>query len=203
MPHGPKEILASIIGPLPEYRPKHDNQSVPLTYIERLLEKYDGFKMLYYELNPVFVDYFKSRSDIKIVHLVRQDSLECCISKIMASTTKIYHVPVGREHKCCPITVCVKDLERRMMKHKRDVNKHNNMFGNPYCVFYEDLVSSWDHTIGGLLDFMGAAREPLPMKLQKVVQDPIHKVVKNYQEIKAHFQGTEFEKFFKSPILHL
>ena len=203
IPPVPREILTSIVGPLPKTRHKNDNYHVPVTYLERLLEEFDGFKMLYYELNPQFVEYLKSRPDIKIVHLIRQNALECCVSKIFASATKVYHIKAGTQHDCGSITISAKDLDRKMKKHVRGVRQYSDLFGNPYCVFYEDLVSSWDETMKDLQVFMGLEPKTLPMVSNKVIQRPLHHVVKNYQELHQHFAGTEFEKFFKSQILHL
>lgn len=203
IPFPARSILEEIIGTLPERRDKKSNWNVPAKYIDKLFEIYDGFKLLYYELNEEIIKYLKNREDLKIIHLKRNNLLEQHVSQIVAHKTLVFHIGKERRHLFDKITLSPKSLEKNFRCQMKDWNRHDKLFGNPYSVFYEDMIQNWDETLSELQGFIGLRKEKLPVLQKKVIQNPIQEVVYNYRSLYYHFKNTEYKKFFKSPLLHL
>jgi hypothetical protein len=63
-------------------------------------------------------------------------------------------------------------------------------------VFYENLVAEQQAECDRILDFLGVCRRPLVTQIKKQRTRPLREVIENYHELKKHFAGTEWARFF-------
>jgi len=204
IPADARKILENLHGPLPQIREKNSNQQISAAYIEQLLEIYDGFKMLYYELNQEIISYLLKRDDVKLIHLKRWNAMEHCISQLVASRTKIYHIgPHQRSYCINRLHVPPKSIGKYFKRYVNEQKRYDKILQGSMSVFYEDLIKNWGTTMKSIQKYIGVKLESLPITQGKVIGNPIQEVVENYREMYYHFLPTEHGKYFKSPILYL
>jgi hypothetical protein len=64
------------------------------------------------------------------------------------------------------------------------------------CVYYEDLVS--DGREGDrILDFIGVSNRRLSTNLVRQQKESLSRVIRNYDDLKAHLAGTEWREYFE------
>ena len=62
---------------------------------------------------------------------------------------------------------------------------------------YENISNDFNKTMNDVYDFLGASRVELEEpKLKKIAYLKPNEELANYDKLKAHFQNTEFEKYF-------
>ena len=66
----------------------------------------------------------------------------------------------------------------------------------PLEATYEELVDNGEQTLGRIQDFLGVRRLALTTQLAKIQQQPLSKILKNYEELKAYFADTDYADFF-------
>jgi hypothetical protein len=202
IPSRARKILEEICGPMPEHREKKNNQTIPVAYIQQLLEEYDGFKMLYYELNQGIISYVLNRSDVKLIHLKRWNALEHCVSQLAASRSRVYHIGPHKKTHTENLHIPIKSIGKYFKRYVNEQKRYDEMF---QCmeIFYEDMIKDWDGTTAKIQRYIGVDIELLPITQGKVVQKPMQDVITNYAELHDHFKDTEYSCYFKTPILYL
>lgn len=64
-------------------------------------------------------------------------------------------------------------------------------------IYYEDLNERFTETLFHVQDFLGVERRPAEQLTMKLSRDS-RKLVKNYDEVRAYFEGTAYERFFQA-----
>ena len=166
-----------------------------------------GFKIFYY--HPVkgepkkIWDILKNIDGLKVIHLKRRNILSTHVSKEIAGktdkwTTTGNTVPVNERTICLSPEDCLKAFEetRQWENHFNDFFNNNNG-GRNYDVYYEDLITNTDDELKKILHFLNQDEYELKTSLKKQNPEPLNKLISNYDELKNHFQGTQWSRFFE------
>ena len=63
-------------------------------------------------------------------------------------------------------------------------------------VWYEDIVSREQHTLGDVQIFLGVSARPLSTGTQRQNPEPLPQLITNYEELRGAFRDTEYAHFF-------
>jgi LPS sulfotransferase NodH len=163
-----------------------------------------GFKLMYSQLRlyPEILAYC-CRHRIRIVHFVRQNSLDVVISTELAAQTGQWHVLSGQP-KPDPgrIYLNPKTLMREMRRLQRKTNgvcKLLDLCCLPHLeVYYESLVRD-ETTFQVLCHFLSIKfKGPMPPSRFVKIREASHtKIISNYAEVKRALARTEFARLIE------
>jgi hypothetical protein len=153
-----------------------------------------GFKLMYGHLDKVkngnFEQYIQDRQ-IKVIHLVRKQMLDVCLSSVLAKETNkwvgsVFTEPVNISPKCCRST-----FER----YTAAIEEMDNLGGHK--VYYSELKDP--EVQRGMLDYLGVRRVPMKISERTIKQRVKSKreMILNYEELKECFVDTEYSKYFE------
>jgi hypothetical protein len=74
--------------------------------------------------------------------------------------------------------------EERFAKHER------------YDVFYEDMVDSFDKTLGCVQEFLGVTTEALTVSMRRQNPEPLSDLITNYEELRDAFKASDYAPMF-------
>ena len=189
----------------------------PREYVKRcldrnLFESTIGAKVLYYQLErdyeetwglPGLTDvreFLRSESDIKVIHLKRLNRLKTFASIHVAAITKEFisrNRSGGAGH--VRISLAPGDCEREFKQIGQWERDYDEFFEDHeiFDACYETLVARWQEEFDRILDFLDVPRRILRTNLQKQRSKHLSETIENYEELKAHFSGTEWSTFFE------
>ena len=180
-----------------------------LEWVERLYRrrrfrvKAVGFKTKLKDL--VDRDGFASclkRHRVTVIHMQRVDTLRQAISVLRARELKRAHGVWNRGKDTpdlAPSTIDLQALDHALV----DVGRQNEELAGfvsdldlpGLVVGYEDLLSDRDSTLGRVQDLLGVRRRSLLGTTRKTSDDRLDCTITNYDEVRKHLRGTEFEPF--------
>lgn len=157
-----------------------------------------GFKLLYHQVPGESVWDYLANTKVKIVRLSRSNLLHVMISWTVGHTTKQWHARRGETILAAlPFRLEPENAER-FFKHCKEYRESKaELFSQNEVldITYEDLTGDFLNTVHRVFDFLGLEKhDPEPL-LIKTGRPPLA-VLENYEELKQHFQGTEYESFF-------
>ena len=83
-----------------------------------------------------------------------------------------------------------------VVRHSEELARFVSDLGLPgQTVRYEDLLRDPDTAIGSVQDGLGLRRAPLVGSTRKTTDDRLERIISNYDEVRGHLLGTEFERF--------
>lgn len=165
-----------------------------------------GFKIFYYharEDNTKQVwEYLQSNKDLRIIHLKRENLLRSYLSKKIATKTKkweqvgkINSIDIGKKTVNLTKEECLKVFETT----KTWELEGSHFFAeHGICeVSYERLVKNRDAVLSEIQKFLGVDKFELSAYLTKQNPEPLSALIKDYDELKAEFEGSEWEYLFE------
>ena len=185
-------------------------------YLERCLrrkgfERAVGFKVLYYQLEESYArrqglpglagasDYLAGREDVRIIHLKRRNRLRRLVSAELASTKSEYwrvEGDAGGPEPTIRLSAewCRRDFERTRAWEET----YDGLFAHHpgLEVVYEDLAADPQRVCECVFRFLGLPPRAVSSRLVKQNTRGLREVVENYDELKAHFAGTQWEGQF-------
>jgi hypothetical protein len=181
-------------------------QKDPLGFLDRYIYrdypsyiKACGFKLFYSDASessqlPVW-SWVERSSEIKIVHLQRKNLLRNIVSAAVAKRTgKYIHYSGTPSTKAVSLEPL--ELRRRFERLKRQQDSHREKFRHHQVLelFYEDLVEDFSNQIGNIQRFLNlSVRHDLSGGIRKQNPEPLRDLVTNFDELRGHFEGTEWE----------
>jgi LPS sulfotransferase NodH len=169
-------------------------------YIEKILNKYDGTKFLYNHIidYPDVLDYLYNRIDVKIIHLIRFDTLQQIFYQKIAEMNNVWHVKHKQERpEFKSVTVEYQELVDRDNYFISCRNTVNLWFPNAYTLTYNDLCINWEKETRNIQKYMGVKTPiKIPKVYKKSIIKPMKQLLTNYNELEEQCKGTEYEKFF-------
>lgn len=128
-------------------------------YLDFVLTQENVTKILYGQMARPVVDWIQ-KQDALVVHMVRYNLLDCLIShaNIWYSFEGIPNESLYLEEKRC--VQCIYTWLR--------MERHCDMwFKDSIKIFYEDLLTRWDHWIPKILEGAGHKVVPIPQKFKE------------------------------------
>jgi LPS sulfotransferase NodH len=190
----------------------------PVRYLERCFERKGweaaaGIKIMYRHFEtdyalawgipelPKILAFLKKSKDLKIIHLKRRNKLKAIVSGKMAAATRQYIVTKEAKRAAgVQIELFPDECEQKFEQIANWEKTYDESFEDheKLNIYYEDLTADTESEHNRVLDFLGVAKRRLRAKTIKQRVRPIHKVVKNYEELREKFVGTEWEEFFQN-----
>jgi len=163
-----------------------------------------GFRAHVYHGMPaydaeLFTDFWSAlRPTVRVVHLVRENLLHRYVSHRHARLTDQWFVRTGEEASIRRVTLRLSP--REVAENCEEMEAWQAVGGARFpealTVRYEDLEHDPARSVDTVLRYLGVdgavALEPLTVKLSQ----PIRETVENYDELKRHFQGSRWGRFF-------
>jgi LPS sulfotransferase NodH len=139
--------------------------------------------------------------DFRIIHLRRENLLRRYLSHYIANhVTRVTWAIHGQTvPEIQPVVLdprqCQTDFETVLGREK----EFAELFGQHpgFHITYEDMITPGSEKLQCLLDFMGVPRRELTTTTQKLGCDDLRKVVANFDELRSHFAGSPYSKFFE------
>jgi LPS sulfotransferase NodH len=166
--------------------------------------KYDviGFKLMYDHLfrKPEILVNLVSEG-YKIVHLVRENSIDVMLSYAIARENKRFFTEQEVENK--KIYLNPEEFKKQVKKQDFKVNLANLLLqvlpNNVLNIYYDELRENRAETLTTITQFLSVPnvdkQENITSTLKKINQKSPAEVIENYSEIKAIFTGTKFAKY--------
>lgn len=163
-----------------------------------------GFKLFYYHPldgggDALWRDLAAMR-DLHVIHLRRRNILRTLVSREIAAAQKVWRQtqPGATASGDKTVAFAADELAQRFLE-TRAMERHGEeaFRGHPILpVDYEDLVADPAGTFRAVTAFLGVPARAPRAGLVKQHTEPLQQLVKNYDELKRAFAGTEWEAFF-------
>lgn len=151
-----------------------------------------GFKLLYYQATPPVLQYLETMPDLKVIHLKRRNLLRVFVSMKVALSTEQWHLPLESSTVNRSVLIDPEECSNYLFYLK---NKMNSRIGahEELEIWYEEL----DQSLQFILEYLGMTNVKLMSYLRKQNPQPLADMIGNYNELRVHFRGSEYEKFFE------
>ena len=167
-----------------------------------------GFKLFYNHARSERVksawDYIRLHEELKIIHLVRENLLDCFLSIRTAETTAVWEVEVDEPPSSEPpvLSIAPEECENYFNSLRLQQRKVASELFSPgrrvLQVEYErDILGAFDETLHKIQEFLGVVPEALPQLLRKQATAPTKARIENYAELRRRFEKTAFAQFFE------
>ena len=167
--------------------------------------KAKGFKIFYFhpiddDSNNIW-DELISLDDLWIIHLKRRNILRTIVSRKIASAQEVWATRSAKRHSASrnkAVSFTIGELEQGFKKTRDAEVKGDKEFSkHPLAtVYYEDLVDNPEGEFGKVTEFLGVKCAPPKTHLKKQNPESLKVLIKNYDELKSAFSGTEWQEFF-------
>lgn len=138
-----------------------------------------------------------SNSDIKVIHIKRQNKLDMLVSERLANLTGMWNATSDLpllETIRLDIEECTHFFERTCELEKN----YDTLFQshNSLNITYEDMIADLNGCLKSVQEFLDVKYQVLSTDLKKQNKRPSSEVVSNYSELNAHFKNTKWSKYF-------
>ncbi len=154
-----------------------------------------GFKLMQsqYRNFPAVMKYVRER-DMRVIHVVRRNTLKTLVSRTLLQHTQLAHssVPLTKTM----VYIDPKTVLRKLSRLREREKEWERIYaGLPVRkVYYEDVVADKTGEVRGMLNFLGVEISTTPNSpYVKINPDDLREVIINYEEVCAALAGTEFE----------
>lgn len=142
------------------------------------------------------------RHEARVIMVLRRDALRQAISVIRARELKAAHGVWNQTVNTPdlePSLVDLADLDA-VLADVSDRNLELDHFASTldlprHVVHYEKLLADPTGTLGAVQDFLGLRRRALTASTRKNTADELEITIRNYDEMRKHLVGTEYERF--------
>ncbi len=161
------------------------------------LYKAVGLKLMYDHVGyrpykfPMVMEYLR-RNSVRVIHLIRENPLDTCISRQSARKTKIWHVMRDEESPKVMVDIPLLLKEIRIVEASKCRWRSKLKGFRTLEVGYEEFVSDRSRTAGKILEFIDVdAGVELVSPYKRILAGPLRERVLNYQELKEelHLKG--------------
>lgn len=187
-------------------------RSDPVTFVNRLHDlaaksghRAIGFKLFYHQgdTNEALLNYLASDTNIRIIHLTRQNRLRRYLSLERAKLTGVWArpataTPTAKDSPLPAVQIdfagLVKDFQRVEDKEReyRDRFKDHDVLE----ISYEDLAKD-PHAVGArAIAFLGLEPAKLEIRHKKSGTDSLREAISNYEELRSSLRT--WESFFEA-----
>lgn len=163
-----------------------------------------GFKTKLRDVaNPDYFLELLEKHHVKVIYLHRENLVKMALSRINAirlfEDRKLWNLLPGQS-QLPPIAIPVQQFDESL-RFRLDKEQKLQSFLNRLSVpvldlTYEMLLASPQTVFDSIFTFLDVVPYPLEGKYKKNTPDNLREAIINFDELKAHYQGTEFEAMF-------
>jgi len=190
-------------------RLSRDRDRDPVKFLYKIVldlqgKKIVGFKLKHDELvlpeYKVLRDEIANDLDFRIIHLRRENLLRRFLSHYVVN--RLTHTTLIVEGQAIPE---VPPLRLNPLQCQRDfetILRREREFGElfarhrSFSLSYEEFVARDQEKMSSLLDFLGVSQRELTTTTKKLGNDDLRLAIANFDELRSHFAGSPFSKFF-------
>jgi LPS sulfotransferase NodH len=161
-----------------------------------------GLKLFYYHAQdeawrPLW-DYLQQETEIKIVHIRRENILKTHLSKQQAEMTDVWVDTDGEQTLRPGMALSYESCAEAFTKTRAWEREVDSLFAGHERleVVYEKLAKDYTGEMARVQDFLGARPETPAPETYKQPRRPLSQAILNYAELKEQFTGTEWASFF-------
>ena len=157
-----------------------------------------GFKYFYYngrffENKNVLTDYFTHNTDIKFLHLKRNNLLASLFS-FERALSKDQWITADTEFQT---KICVEECERYFKNTIEQQQLFDSLFGErTFQIIYEDFASHSQKILIDLQKFIGVSPINLETEITQNKNKKLSETITNFTELKSHFENSVYSTFF-------
>lgn len=134
------------------------------------------------------------KDDIRIVHLVRENSLKAIVSHFTATKRGVSHATSKVEQ--VTLSLPPAQVKALLVQRRNEIEKYRSLIRDRPCceISYESFLARKDEETRRLLGFLGV--DPgvsLTSRLVKQNPDSLRMILENYDDIARELRGTPFE----------
>lgn len=141
--------------------------------------------------------------DVRIIHMIRTNKVKLALSRLngkrLRAETGLWNRVAGSP-PLGPFAPTIEDFDKALrfrMQKEETLNAYVTSLRRPVLtISYEALLADREGVFARTFDFIGAAPGPVHSNTVKNTDDDMRKVLLNYDEIRAHYAGSEFEAMF-------
>jgi hypothetical protein len=155
-----------------------------------------AFKAMYNQLaHPVALRYLRENTDIRVLHLRRQNLLKVHVSRLLMDKRDRVQAtaPVHAVRTHVDPRRAVADMRRAQARYERFerlFSRHPRLPLTYEALFDGQYLQSG--TANAICDFLGVARHPMKSKIVKLNPESLRDMVSNYDELEGVISRTEF-----------
>ena len=149
-------------------------------------------------------NYIRLHEELRIIHLVRANLLDCFLSIQTAEATTVWEIeldePGFSEQPTLRIApeACENYFKNLTLQRKRAASELFSPGRRVLQVEYErDVLGNFDETLNRMQEFLGVVPEALPQLLRKQATAPTRARIENYDQLRRRFEATEFAQLFE------
>jgi len=157
-----------------------------------------GFKLFYNHLSEQELEKFLKMTDVKVIHLIRENKFKTIVSLDKAYKTNQWHLNNEAQKVSAKIKIDVNTLMERMQRIINYENRFNELFADHDMLFlsYEKLASKPKEEFDKVSSFLHLPKIDLnKIKLKKQASKELSEDVENMEEITALLKDTEYQKY--------
>jgi LPS sulfotransferase NodH len=181
----------------------------PIKFLYKIVLDLQGKKAVCFKLKhdelvlpeyKVLRDEIVNDRDFRIIHLRRENLLRRYLSHYIANrvTGVTWVVRSQTIPEVQPVVLnpydCQKDFETVLGREKEFAELFAEHSG--FSISYEEMIAPDAQKIQSLLDFIGVSRRELTTTTRKLGRDDLRQVIANFEELRTHFAGSPYSKFF-------
>jgi LPS sulfotransferase NodH len=160
----------------------------------------DRHRTVWRDANSDLWAYLQSRTDIKVIHLVRENLLRQKLSAEMAKATRMWGKTEGasgldeKPQVSLDPEICRRDFaaKERMRREAEDRFENHDTLR----VTYESLAGSPQDTLARIQRFLAVGTEELETPKKKQETRPLDEAIANYPELNDALADTSWSRFF-------
>ena len=167
--------------------------------VRRVFDEYNGFKILYYQVkrNNALWDYLRDYPNLKVIHILRDNFLDCLVSLMVAHNSGIWQLQRwGHLEPDRPVRIDPQDAKCYFEYLSFSREHYLSMFEDrdQLVVKYED-IGDWNSLMRKVQRFLEVDYVELLPKYRKRMNDHSNKIA-NFGELRRFFNGTKWSHFF-------
>jgi LPS sulfotransferase NodH len=142
--------------------------------------------------------------DLLVIQLGRRNALRTMTSRKIAGAQGVWLASASetysrREKGIKSINFTAEELEYGFVRMRAQEEWAEETFGRHarIHVYYEDLVDNSEHVLRGLTTYLGLPYHAPKTSLIKQNPEKLSELISNYDELKAKFTGTEWQRYFE------
>jgi len=164
------------------------------TYIEAL-----GFKLFYHHADENWecVWPYLKEQELKVLHLKRRNYLKVLLSISVAMRTKQFVSRNIKNSQQQAITLDYDECLHWFEMTKAWENKFDTYFDDSLMLYYEDLVKDYARIMQNIQEYLNVRVGETRSPLTKQSRLTLNKAIKNFDQLRSRFSGSEWEVFFE------